>query len=120
MPLGREVVVIDTGVTLALMVKLFGAVESIWCIGAVESVTVKVCDVTPLLPDNGVPLMTPDEGLRLKPLGNAGFTDQVYGNAPPVAVSCVLGYGWFTVPAGSVNELIVGGAGGLMVIVKFC
>ena len=68
---------IDTGVTFALMVKLLGAVEFVWLIGAVESATVKVWGVTPLLPDNGVPLMTPDEGLRDKPLGNAGFTDQV-------------------------------------------
>ena len=77
MPLGREEFVIVTGVTFALMVKLLGAVEFVWLIGAVESATVKVWEVTPLLPDNGVPLMTPDEGLRLKPLGNAGFTDQV-------------------------------------------
>ena len=77
MPFGSEEVVIVTGVTLALMVKLFGPVEFVWLIGAVESATVKVWEVTPLLPDNGVPLMTPDEESRVKPFGNAGFTDQV-------------------------------------------
>jgi len=90
-PAGSEAVVIVTGVILALMVKVFGAVEAVWLVGAVESVTVKVCVVTPLLPDKGVPLITPDEALRLKPFGNVGVTDQAYGNAPPVAVNCVLG-----------------------------
>ena len=42
MPLGSEEVVIVMGVTFALMVKLFGAVEFVWLIGKVESATVKV------------------------------------------------------------------------------
>ena len=75
-PAGSEAVVIVTGVTLALMVKVLGGVESLWFVGAVESVTVKVWVVTPLAPDKGVPLMTPDETLRLKPFGSAGVTDQ--------------------------------------------
>ena len=42
MPFGSEDVKIVTAVTLALMVKLLSAVEFVWWVGRVESVTVKV------------------------------------------------------------------------------
>ena len=36
-----------------------------------------------------MPLMTPDEGSRLKPFGKAEFTDQVWDDTPLVATNCM-------------------------------
>ena len=33
--------------------------------------------------------MTPEDGLKIRPFGKAGLTDQEYGSAPPVAENCV-------------------------------
>lgn len=90
-PSGNELVVIDNGVLGKLMVKSIGGLELVWCAGMVESVTVNVCVVVPLLPASGTPLITPDDALRVSPFGSAGLTPQEYGAVPPVALSWVFG-----------------------------
>lgn len=55
-----------------------GTVEAVFLIGALLSITVKVCVVVPIVPVSGVPLMVPaDATLNCNPFGSAGRTDQV-------------------------------------------
>ena len=49
----------------------------------------------------GVPLTTPEEDPIVSGLGNP-VADQVYGEAPPVALIVWL-YAWLAVPVGSVD-----------------
>lgn len=55
-----------------------GTVEAVCLNGALESKTVKVWVVVPIVPVSGVPLMVPgDATLNCNPFGSAGRTDQV-------------------------------------------
>jgi hypothetical protein len=95
-------------VSVALIVR-FRVNSLVWPVGTVESMTLKVCVVTPPLAIKGVPLKIPGpRRFRNNPLGNGGLTDHVYGGFPPVAVNWILGYVTFTVPFGRENGAMIG------------
>ena len=55
-----------------------GSVEAVCLNGVLESKTVNVWVVVPIVPVSGVPLMEPgDATLNCNPFGSAGKTDQV-------------------------------------------
>ncbi len=55
-----------------------GSVEAVCLNGVLESMTVKVCVVVPIMPVSGVPLIVPGEAtLNCSPFGKLGSTDHV-------------------------------------------
>ena len=83
MPFGSDAVVIVTaaggGVTVTLSV--------CWtvCAGTELSRSENVCVVVPSAV--GVPVTAPLAALSVRPFGNAGATDHVYGGVPPEPMS---------------------------------
>ena len=85
-PSGSEVVVIASGTTAMVSVRLAVAEPA----GLEESVTEKVSGVA-LLVAVGTPLITPVAAVQLQPAGSVPLVSvQVYGAVPPAALRVVL------------------------------